>query len=206
MRFSIATAAIAGLAAASPMVKTRQTGVNVVDETLQVVDSAANTIVTQLTDINFSSHVANLLLGTLTGSIVPQLEESLTAVGDEFVDIKNFVTSQLKETVAPVVEAELGNVVTLLEDTTDLVNEAKSTLESLTSGLLTSTLSGVKQEAQYLLDTIEPAIAPVLEISKDFVGTATGSVVDQINSLTADLKTLATEGLAPVQDAINKLV
>jgi len=51
MRFSVATVALAGLAVASPMHKTRQTSINVVDQTLGVVNSAGATIVTQLTDI-----------------------------------------------------------------------------------------------------------------------------------------------------------
>jgi len=59
-------------------------------------------------------------------------------VGAEFDNINSFVTGQLQDTVAPLAEAELQNVLTLLQDTTDLVNEAKSTLEDVTSGLLKS--------------------------------------------------------------------
>ena len=52
MHFSVVTATLAGLAVASPMLQTRQTGVNIVDETLQVVNDAGETIVSSLTDIS----------------------------------------------------------------------------------------------------------------------------------------------------------
>lgn len=49
-------------------------------------------------------------------------------------------------------------------------------------------------------------MVPVLKISKNFIGSATGSVVNQINGLAGGLNKLATDDLVPVQEALNKLI
>lgn len=67
-------------------------------------------------------------------------------------------------------------------------------------------MTAVKEEIQFVLDTIEPAVASIIELAQAVVGSADGEIVDTINSLISELEELSTTALEPIQEALNKLL